>query len=81
MPVHVWTINDPDHLASLIDRGISDVLTSDPTLMVARRAELSELGELERLLLWYRRALFDRPRFRLSGGFAPAAQVSDATPR
>jgi glycerophosphoryl diester phosphodiesterase len=78
-PVHVWTVNDPDRLASLVDRGVSDVLTSDPAVMVARRAELSELGDLDRLLLWYRRVLVDRPRFRLSGGGAPSAPVADAT--
>jgi glycerophosphoryl diester phosphodiesterase len=81
-PVHVWTVNDPDRLASLVDRGVSDVLTSDPAVMVARRAELSALGELDRLLLWYRRALVDRPRFLLSGGGSPApAPAADAALR
>ncbi|MEW4567292.1 glycerophosphodiester phosphodiesterase family protein [Tautonia sp. JC769] len=59
-PVHVWSITDPDHFVTLVNRGVADVLTSNPSLMVARRAELEQLNDLERLLLWYQRILGDR---------------------
>ena len=59
-PVHVWTINDPDQFTMLVNRGVADVLTSHPAILVARRAELAELNDLERLLLWYRRVLSNR---------------------
>jgi glycerophosphoryl diester phosphodiesterase len=59
-PVHVWSVSDPDHFVTLVNRGVADVLTSNPSLMVARRAELEQLNDLERLLLWYQRILGDR---------------------
>ncbi|WP_152052255.1 glycerophosphodiester phosphodiesterase family protein [Tautonia marina] len=59
-PVHVWSVSDPDQFVTLVQRGVADVITSDPALLVARRAELEELNDLERLLLWYQRILNDR---------------------
>ncbi|QDV37284.1 Glycerophosphoryl diester phosphodiesterase [Tautonia plasticadhaerens] len=70
-PVHVWTVNDPGRLASLVDRGIADVLTSDPRTMVARRAELKGLDDIDRLLFWYRRALIERPWSPFNGAGGP----------
>lgn len=58
-PVHVWTVDDPDRFVTFVNRGVADVITSDPALMVARRKELEGLNDLERLLLWYRRLLSD----------------------
>ncbi len=51
MPIHVWTVNDPALLAPLIDLGVSNIITSDPSRMLARLDELRELDPVERLLL------------------------------
>ena len=31
--VHVWTVNDPDQLVRLLDRGVANVITDDPVAM------------------------------------------------
>lgn len=57
MEVHVWSVSDPDRLFGLLSRGVDNVITSRPSEMVAKRAELAELGNVERLLLRYREGL------------------------
>lgn len=55
--VHVWSVHNPDLLFGLISRGVDNVITSTPAAMVERRAELAQLSNLDRLLLWYREGL------------------------
>jgi glycerophosphoryl diester phosphodiesterase len=59
MQVHPWTVNDPDHLAPLLDRGVDNVITDDPAAMRARLVELGGLTPPERLLLRVRNLLAD----------------------
>ncbi|WP_169979566.1 glycerophosphodiester phosphodiesterase family protein [Tautonia rosea] len=58
--VHVWSVSDPNQFVTFVNRGVEDIITSKPALMVDRRSELEELNDLERLLLWYQRFLSDR---------------------
>jgi glycerophosphoryl diester phosphodiesterase len=51
MTVHAWTINDPNAVAPLIDRGVTNLITDDPAAIRARLEELAALDADERLLL------------------------------
>lgn len=51
MTVHAWTINDPNAVAPLIDRGVTNLITDDPAAIRARLDELAALDADERLLL------------------------------
>ncbi len=57
--VHPWTINDPDALPVLLDRGVDDVITDDPAALRARLDEVRALDAPERLLLRARNLLVD----------------------
>jgi glycerophosphoryl diester phosphodiesterase len=55
--VHVWTVNDPQALAPLLDRGAANIITDDPGLMRRRLEEIQRLSPAERLLLRARNEL------------------------
>jgi glycerophosphoryl diester phosphodiesterase len=57
--VHAWTINDPQLLVPLLDRGVANIITDDPAAMRSRLEEVQELGVAERLLLRVRNLLAD----------------------
>ncbi len=49
--VHVWTINDARQATALIKRGVDNVITSDPDLVLGVRDEWASLTGPQRLLL------------------------------
>jgi glycerophosphoryl diester phosphodiesterase len=49
--VHAWTVNDRGEMTRLIQRGVDNILTSDPDLAVRVRDEWNNLTGSERLLL------------------------------
>jgi glycerophosphoryl diester phosphodiesterase len=57
LEVHPWTVNDPDDLAPLLDRGVDNVITDAPAAMRARLDALRALTPPERLLLRVRNRL------------------------
>jgi glycerophosphoryl diester phosphodiesterase len=57
--VHPWTVNDPDDLPALLDRGIDNVITDVPAAIRARLEEVRRLSPPERLLLRVRNLLAD----------------------
>jgi glycerophosphoryl diester phosphodiesterase len=59
MEIHPWTVNDPDALAPLLDRGVDNVITDVPAAMRARLDEIRALSAPERLLLRVRNLLSD----------------------
>jgi glycerophosphoryl diester phosphodiesterase len=59
MQVHPWTVNDPDALPALLDRGVDNVITDLPAEMRARLDEMRALTPPERLLLRVRNLLAD----------------------
>lgn len=59
LQVHAWTINDPQLLIPLLDRGVANIITDDPAAMRRRLEEVQQLSLGERLLLRARNLLAD----------------------
>jgi len=51
LEVHVWTVNDERQMVRLMMRGVDNILTSDPDLLIRVRKKWSELTDAEELLL------------------------------
>ena len=49
--VHVWTVNDPITMSTMIGRGAESLITDKPALAREVLRQRAELGSLERLLL------------------------------
>jgi glycerophosphoryl diester phosphodiesterase len=49
--VHVWTVNDARQMTRLIKRGVDNIITDDPDLLIRVRDEWAGLSGTERLLL------------------------------
>ncbi len=48
--VHVWTVNDARQMARLMKRGVDNIITDDPDLLIRVRGEWVSQTETERLL-------------------------------
>jgi glycerophosphoryl diester phosphodiesterase len=49
--VHVWTVNDARRMAQLMKRGVDNIITDDPDLLIRVRGEWASRTGAERLLL------------------------------
>ncbi|HEY7427998.1 MAG TPA: glycerophosphodiester phosphodiesterase [Gemmataceae bacterium] len=49
--VHVWTVNDARRMAQLMKRGVDNIITDDPDLLIQVRSEWASRTGVERLLL------------------------------
>jgi glycerophosphoryl diester phosphodiesterase len=49
--VHVWTVNDTRQMTRLLSRGVDNIITDDPDILIRVRDEWSRLTRTERLLL------------------------------
>jgi glycerophosphoryl diester phosphodiesterase len=49
--VHAWTIDDPDVMCGLIDRGVNGVITNDPAMALSVRASRQRLPSWQRIVL------------------------------
>ena len=58
--VHVWTVNEPEVMLRMIERGVDNVITDDPALLVRVMQERRALSKAEILGLRLR-VLFDIP--------------------
>ncbi len=59
--VHVWTINDPAQMLTFIKRGVNNILTSDPDLLIQVRDNWQQLPRVERMILASRQLLGLQP--------------------
>jgi glycerophosphoryl diester phosphodiesterase len=48
--VHVWTVNDPRQMDRLIKRGVDNIITDDPDILIRVRDEWTSLTHAERLV-------------------------------
>jgi glycerophosphoryl diester phosphodiesterase len=51
LEVHAWTVNDPRQMIRLMQRGVDNILTSDPDLLIRLRNEWAATTRAERLIL------------------------------
>lgn len=58
--VAVWTVNDPEVMLRMIERGVDNIITDDPALLVRVMRERAALSKAEILGLRLR-VLFDKP--------------------
>ena len=58
--IHVWTVNRPDVMVRMIERGVDNIITDDPALLSRVIRERRSLGRPELLGLRLR-VLFDKP--------------------
>jgi glycerophosphoryl diester phosphodiesterase len=49
--VHVWTVNDAREMTRLMKRGVDNIITDEPDLLIRVRDEWAELAGPERLLV------------------------------
>jgi glycerophosphoryl diester phosphodiesterase len=52
--IHVWTVNDPVDISTMIDRGVDNIITDDPAEAVKVLEERAALSNTERLLLRFK---------------------------
>ena len=56
----MWTVNDPEVMLRMIERGVDNIITDDPALLVRVMRERAALSKAEILGLRLR-VLFDKP--------------------
>ncbi|MGO9919666.1 MAG: glycerophosphodiester phosphodiesterase, partial [Isosphaeraceae bacterium] len=49
--VQAWTVDDPRQMIKLIERGVSNIVTNVPDVLIRLRAEFAGLSHIERRLL------------------------------
>ncbi len=49
--VHVWTVNDPAEMLSFMKRGVDNIITDDPDMLISVRNQWINLSASERLLV------------------------------
>jgi glycerophosphoryl diester phosphodiesterase len=52
--VFVWTVNDRGRMATMIDRGVDNIITDDPALLTQLLEQRNKLEPAERLLLRFK---------------------------
>ena len=57
--VAVWTVNDRDDMITMINRGADNLITDDPALAIVVIEEMSQLSDVERLLLSFKDQMMD----------------------
>src|SRR5207244_4318519 len=49
--IYAWTVDDPRQMITLMERGVTNIVTNVPDVLIRLRAELAGLSEFERRLL------------------------------
>lgn len=59
MEIHVWTVNEPEAMARMLDYGVDNIITDEPAKLRALIGERAALSDAELLLLALNRRLHD----------------------
>jgi hypothetical protein len=57
--VLAWTVDNPEMVLPLLDRGVDGIITDNPPIIAARLNEIRGLNSVQRLILRARNALAD----------------------
>jgi glycerophosphoryl diester phosphodiesterase len=57
--VLAWTVDNPEMVLPLLDRGVDGIITDNPPIIAARLNEIRGLSSVQRLILRARNALAD----------------------
>ncbi len=72
--LYVWTVDDPRQMITLMERGVPNIVTNRPDLLVALRTEFAGLSDIERRLLAARYLLGLKSELAIAAGGEPAAE-------
>ncbi len=50
--IHVWTVNDPRQMLTMIHMGVDNILTSTPQVAVELRRDWRQMSDAEKSLLF-----------------------------
>jgi len=64
--LYAWTVDDPKTMVTLMERGVPNIVTNRPDLLVGLRDEFAGLTDIERRLLTARYLLGLEPEVRLN---------------
>jgi glycerophosphoryl diester phosphodiesterase len=65
--VYAWTVDDPRRMITLMERGVSNIVTNVPDVLIRLRTEFAGLGKVERRLLAARYLLGLEPELDAPG--------------
>jgi glycerophosphoryl diester phosphodiesterase len=49
--IYAWTVDDPRQMITLMERGVSNIVTNSPDVLIRLRSEFANLGDFERKVL------------------------------
>ena len=75
--VQAWTVDDPRQMIKLIERGVSNIVTNVPDVLVRLRAEFAGLSHIERRLLAARYLLGLEPGLSIGRRTRPREAEAD----
>lgn len=52
MEVHVWTVNEPSQMLTMIHMGVDNIMTDAPDVLVELQTAREEMGNAEIVLLY-----------------------------
>jgi glycerophosphoryl diester phosphodiesterase len=76
--LYAWTVDDPRQMVTLMERGVGNVVTNRPDLLIQLRDEFARLSDAERRLLAARYLLGLAPELGIGSG--PVSEVEDDQP-
>ena len=75
--VQAWTVDDPRQMIKLIERGVSNIVTNVPDVLIRLRAEFAGLSHIERRLLAARYLLGLEPELSIGRRTRPREAEAD----
>ncbi|QEH34186.1 Glycerophosphoryl diester phosphodiesterase [Aquisphaera giovannonii] len=72
--LYAWTVDDPRRMLGLIERGVPNIVTNRPDLLIGIRDELAGMPDVERRLLAARHLLGLEPELAARAGEGPGEE-------
>jgi glycerophosphoryl diester phosphodiesterase len=78
--LYAWTVDDPKTMVTLMERGVPNIVTNRPDLLVSLRNEFAGLSDIERRLLAARYLLGLEPELHVNVPGAPSTDLESDQP-